>query len=137
MRFAVEEINNSTDILPNVTLGYEIFDHCSDTRNFPGIFKLISVDNAVRPYGEPIKQEAKVVAVVGPYTSTEARTVAPLLTMNLIPMVSLTSDDSTIELLSKKKHILDEYDLTPSLSNRSATELPALSCPRRRTSPLF
>lgn len=93
MRFTVEEINNSPDLLPNVTLGYDIFDHCSDTQNFPGIFKLISVDNVIQLHGKPIKQQPKVMAVVGPYTSTEARTVAPLFTMSLIPIVSLIEDN--------------------------------------------
>ncbi|XP_075898403.1 taste receptor type 1 member 1-like [Nelusetta ayraudi] len=94
MRFAVEEINNSTDLLPNVTLGYDIFDHCSDTQNFPGIFKLISVDNVIQLHGKPVEQQPKVMAVVGPYTSTEARTLAPLLTMNLIPIVSYGASSS-------------------------------------------
>lgn len=92
MRFAVEEINNSTELLPNVTLGYDIFDHCSDTQSFPGVFKLVSVDNEIPVTGQPIKQQPDVIAVVGPYTSTEARTVAPLFTMNLIPIVSFPLD---------------------------------------------
>lgn len=93
MRFAVEEINNSTELLPNVALGYDIFDHCSDTKNFPGIFRLVSVNNVIQVHEQPIKQQPKVIAVVGPYTSTEARTVAPLFTMNLIPIVSFTLDN--------------------------------------------
>ncbi|KAM9350333.1 taste receptor type 1 member 1-like [Symphorus nematophorus] len=88
MRFSVEEINNSTNLLPNVSLGYEIFDHCSDTQNFPGILKLISVNGLIQPWGEPHKNLSKLIAVVGTYTSTETRTVAPLFMMDLIPMVS-------------------------------------------------
>ncbi|XP_075950387.1 taste receptor type 1 member 1-like [Anarhichas minor] len=88
MRFSVEEINNSTKLLPNVSLGYEIFDHCSDIHNFPGIFKLLSVDGLIQPWGDPHKNLSKVMAVVGTYTSTQALTVAPLFMMDPIPMVS-------------------------------------------------
>nr|XP_033503228.1 taste receptor type 1 member 1-like [Epinephelus lanceolatus] len=94
MRFSVEEINNSTSLLPNVSLGYEIFDHCSDTHNFPDFFNLISVNGLIQPWGEPHKNLSKVIALVGASTSTEARTVAPLFMMNLIPMVSYAASSS-------------------------------------------
>lgn len=89
MRFTVEEINNSTKLLPNVSLGYEIFDRCSDTQNFPGILKLISVNGLIQPWGNKnLSSVPKVVAVVGPFTSTESLTVAPLFMVDLIPMVN-------------------------------------------------
>uniref|UniRef100_A0A671TGP1 Taste receptor type 1 member 1-like n=1 Tax=Sparus aurata TaxID=8175 RepID=A0A671TGP1_SPAAU len=96
MRFSVEEINNLTNLLPNVSLGYEIFDHCSDTQNFPGILKLISSNGMIQPWGESHKDLSKIIAVVGTYTSTNTLTLAPLLMMNLIPMVNFYGAASSV-----------------------------------------
>ncbi|XP_071402305.1 taste receptor type 1 member 2.2 [Centroberyx affinis] len=93
MRFSIEEINNSTSLLPNISLGYEIFDHCSDTLNFPGVFKLISVNGSIR---EGNNYMSKVMAVIGPFGSTETLTVAPFFMMNLIPMVNYGSASSVL-----------------------------------------
>ncbi|XP_068180173.1 taste receptor type 1 member 1-like [Antennarius striatus] len=101
MRFSVEEINNSSQLLPNVSLGYEIFDHCSDVQNFPGILKLISFNDFIQPWGESDDILSKLIAVVGTYTSTETRTVAPLFMMNLIPMVSYGAASS---IFSRKQN---------------------------------
>uniref|UniRef100_A0A672FDY2 Taste receptor type 1 member 1-like n=1 Tax=Salarias fasciatus TaxID=181472 RepID=A0A672FDY2_SALFA len=94
MRFTVEEINNSTTLLPNVSLGYEIFDHCSDISNFPGIFDLISINGLIEPWTEGHQNVSSVVAVTGPFTSTQAINVAPLFMADLIPMVSYSSSSS-------------------------------------------
>ncbi|KAA0713518.1 Taste receptor type 1 member 1 G-protein coupled receptor 70 [Triplophysa tibetana] len=88
MRFAVEEINNSTTLLPNVFLGYEIVDHCSDTKNFPSVLSFISRNGSIKPQEKLNSHQPKVIALTGPYGSTRTITIASLVTMDLIPMVN-------------------------------------------------
>ncbi|XP_074538174.1 taste receptor type 1 member 1-like [Halichoeres trimaculatus] len=104
MRFSIEEINNSTSLLPNVSLGYEIFDHCSDSHSFPGLLNLISVNNSFQPWSEPRKNLSKVsdvIAVVGPFSSTVTMTVAPLFMVDLIPLVSYGAASSAFSEKAK------------------------------------
>ncbi|XP_075898174.1 taste receptor type 1 member 2.2 [Nelusetta ayraudi] len=94
MRFTVEEINNSTKLLPNVALGYEIFDQCSNTHSFPSVLKFISINDLIQPWVPLGKNVSKMIAVVGPFSSTSTLTVAPLLMMNLFPVVSYGAGSS-------------------------------------------
>ncbi|KAK1786990.1 hypothetical protein P4O66_017361, partial [Electrophorus voltai] len=86
MRFAVAEINNSSTLLPSVSLGYEIFDHCSNTQNFPSVFTFISENGSVPVYRHLNNHQPKIIAVIGPYESTRTITVAPFFMLDLIPM---------------------------------------------------
>nr|XP_055024897.1 taste receptor type 1 member 1-like [Misgurnus anguillicaudatus] len=96
MRFAVEEINNSSTLLPNVSLGYEVFDHCSDTKNFPSVFSFISQNGSIKPKEKLNSHQTKVIALTGPYGNTRTINIAPLITMDLIPMVNYGATSYTL-----------------------------------------
>ncbi|XP_055023285.2 taste receptor type 1 member 1-like [Misgurnus anguillicaudatus] len=96
MRFAVEEINNSSTLLPNVSLGYEVFDHCSDTKNFPSVFSFISQNGSINPQEKLNSHQTKVIALTGPYGNTRTITIAPLITMDLIPLVNYGATSYTL-----------------------------------------
>ncbi|XP_061115111.1 taste receptor type 1 member 2-like [Conger conger] len=100
MRFAVEEINNSTSILPGVSLGYQMFDHCSEVRNFPSVFDFLSRNGSVEIYRHLKEYMPKVVSVLGPFGSSQTITIAPFFMMDLLPMVNFGSSSSS---LSNKK----------------------------------
>ncbi|XP_072538356.1 taste receptor type 1 member 1-like isoform X2 [Salminus brasiliensis] len=96
MRFAVEEINNSSTLLPDVSLGYEIFDFCTDAQNFPSILTFISHNGKIKVGANQKSSRYNVVGVVGPFGSSESLTIAPLLMMDLIPMISYGSSSYTL-----------------------------------------
>ncbi|XP_053480519.1 taste receptor type 1 member 1-like [Ictalurus furcatus] len=94
MRFAVEQINNSTTILPNISLGYEIFDFCLYNQNFPSILNFISDNGRINVSAKENKHN--VIGLIGPYGSTEALGIAPLFMTDLIPMISYAASSSDL-----------------------------------------
>ncbi|XP_036387706.1 taste receptor type 1 member 1-like [Megalops cyprinoides] len=98
LRFAVEEINNSTILLPGVKLGYEIFDYCSDSQNFGAALDFLSANGSVPVTASP---QTKVISVTGPFGSTQTITIAPLFMSDLIPMV--THGATSVQLSNKKR----------------------------------
>ncbi|KAL3974274.1 taste receptor type 1 member 1 [Sarotherodon galilaeus] len=114
IRFSVEQVNNATDLLPNISVGYDIFDHCSDTQNFPGVLKFISANGSIQPWSDRQSVPSKVIAVVGPFTSTQSLTVAPLFMVNLVPMVNYATSSSVFSNKAKYPSFLRTL---PSNSN--------------------
>ncbi|XP_004637731.1 taste receptor type 1 member 2 [Octodon degus] len=92
MRFAIEEINNHSSLLPGVQLGYEIVDICYHTNNVqPVLYFLARMD-----YLLPIKKEynqyiPRVVAVIGPDNSESTITVANFLSLFHLPQISYSA----------------------------------------------
>nr|AEX66101.1 G-protein coupled receptor [Canis rufus] len=96
MRFAVEEINNRSDLLPGVLLGYEIVDVCYISNNVQPVLYFLARED----YSLPIQEDyshyvPRVLAVIGPDNSESTTTVAHFLSLFLLPQItySAISDD--------------------------------------------
>ncbi len=103
-KFALLEINKSTKILPNISLGYVFADTCErDLISLARALYFIPKSNRTTVKNkEPIVEECgtkvqyyPVVGVIGPQFSKDAVMVAPLLSVANIPVLSplATSDE--------------------------------------------
>lgn len=98
MRFAVEEINNSSTpqpLLPGVKLGYQMYDICSVPASVLATLDLLA-QQSQRPLELQTEDDTerdgadsqRAVAVIGPDSSSKSFTPASLLGSYLIPQVS-------------------------------------------------
>ncbi|XP_063173451.1 taste receptor type 1 member 3 [Candoia aspera] len=91
MKFAIEEINNSTTLLPGILLGYDIYDNCMEPRFTlqPSLLFLSKAGTtSLGVLCDYAGYQTRVTAVIGPHSSELCMVTARLFSLFLIPQVS-------------------------------------------------
>uniref|UniRef100_A0A8C7VPK6 G-protein coupled receptors family 3 profile domain-containing protein n=1 Tax=Oncorhynchus mykiss TaxID=8022 RepID=A0A8C7VPK6_ONCMY len=112
MVFAVEEINNSSDLLPGITLGYQVHDSCSSVPMAVKVaFQLANGLDPMFDTGEQCSGSTTVTAIVGESASTPTISMLRIIGPFGIPQVS---HFSTCACLSDKKQYPTFFRTIPS-----------------------
>ncbi|XP_044526958.1 vomeronasal type-2 receptor 26-like [Gracilinanus agilis] len=111
--FAIEEINKDTKLLPNITLGYHIYNtYPSDASTLESSLMWLSGQRLAVPNYHCQKQ-GKSVAIIGGATSELSVQMATLLELYKYPQISYGPYDP---ILSDKAHFSSIYQLAPKES---------------------
>ncbi|XP_015807364.3 extracellular calcium-sensing receptor-like [Nothobranchius furzeri] len=89
MRFGIEEINNSTELLPGITLGYNVYDTCGSIAR--SVKVALSLVNGNEGKASPLKacsKPAQVQAIIGETSSSPSTAIAAVLGPFHIPIIS-------------------------------------------------
>ncbi|KAM5171742.1 extracellular calcium-sensing receptor-like [Mantella aurantiaca] len=96
LRFAVEEINISFDLLPNISLGFQVYDSCAALHEeIDGTQKLLTgLKTAIPNYS--CQEGSPVVAIIGHSISSYSVTMAHILGLYRYPQISHFSTSSIL-----------------------------------------
>ncbi|XP_027017665.1 extracellular calcium-sensing receptor-like [Tachysurus fulvidraco] len=97
--FAIEEINNSSSLLPGVSLGYKIYDTCSSAALGVKVAMALINGNENSVLDEMCTNPAQVQAIIGETYSSVSMAIARSIGPFSIPLIS---HYSTCECLSDK-----------------------------------
>ncbi|KAK2521703.1 hypothetical protein Q9233_010947 [Columba guinea] len=114
MKFAIDQINNSTSLLPGVTLGYDMSDTCSEPLVALQPTLLFLTQNGTTGIGvlcNYTDYQPRVTAVIGPRSSDLCLVTAKLFSSFLIPQVSYGASS---ERLSNTESFPSFYRTVPS-----------------------
>ncbi|KAL3991747.1 KN motif and ankyrin repeat domain-containing protein [Sarotherodon galilaeus] len=89
MAFAIDEINRNSNLLPNVTLGYTLYDNCLELGiGFRGALSLASGQEDQIVVDDTCVGNPPVVGIVGDSSSTNSIAISNVLGLYRVPMVS-------------------------------------------------
>uniref|UniRef100_A0A8C6KEW0 Extracellular calcium-sensing receptor-like n=1 Tax=Nothobranchius furzeri TaxID=105023 RepID=A0A8C6KEW0_NOTFU len=89
MAFAIDEINRSPELLPNVTLGYSLYDNCLTLGvGFRGALALLSGQQEETVTDEKCLGSPPVIGLVGDSSSTHCMAISSVLGLYKVPIVS-------------------------------------------------
>uniref|UniRef100_A0A674MXH9 G-protein coupled receptors family 3 profile domain-containing protein n=1 Tax=Takifugu rubripes TaxID=31033 RepID=A0A674MXH9_TAKRU len=112
MVFAIEEINNSTELLPGIKLGYQIHDSCAAVPIAVHVaFQLLNTLDPVFVTGDNCSQSGMVMAVVGESGSTPSISISRVIGSFDFPLVS---HFATCACLSDKQKYPSFFRTIPS-----------------------
>ncbi|XP_030600887.1 extracellular calcium-sensing receptor-like [Archocentrus centrarchus] len=112
MVFAIEEINNSTELLPGLRLGYQIYDSCASVSMTVHLaFQFLNGLDPVIDAGKDCSQSGMVMAVVGESGSTQSISMSRVISPFNIPQVS---PYATCACLSDKQQYPNFFRTIPS-----------------------
>ncbi|XP_030599484.1 extracellular calcium-sensing receptor-like [Archocentrus centrarchus] len=112
MVFAIEEINNSTELLPGIRLGYQIYDSCALVPVAVHVaFQFLNSFDPVFYTDNNCSQSGMVVAAVGDSGSTPSISISRLISSFNIPQVS---HFATCACLSDKQQYPSFFRTIPS-----------------------
>ncbi|XP_040285735.1 taste receptor type 1 member 3-like [Bufo bufo] len=91
--FAIEEINRRSDLLPNITLGYKIYDSCVlEHKAVQSVLSILSGrEEAIPNYS--CDEKNKVVAFIGHLTSSSSLSIAEITGIYGYPQISYGAMD--------------------------------------------